>query len=182
MAAGPPPLSEAGLPPVIRSVSVNGVRLSQEELQTLERVQRIRIPDGAFWYDKVCGSWGRDGGPCKGTLPQGLEIGGPLKADASDGKTGVFINGRQLGLRELLRLRQIVALWPGRYWLDAESNYGREGQPAKGNLRAQAARVAMWNTVSFALQTAANANSGGGDHGSVLSTWDRTGVSVYDLS
>jgi hypothetical protein len=170
------------LPPVIRTVTVNGVRLSEDMLQMLERVHRIRIPDGAFWYDRVCGSWGRAGGPCRGTLPAGLEIGGPLKADASDGKTGVFINGRQLGLGELLRLRQIVALWGGRHWLDADSNYGREGEPAKGNLRAKAARVAMWNTVSIALQMASHANSGGGHHGSILSTWDRTGVSVYDLS
>src|SRR5262249_62192324 len=102
MAPVPPHLSEAGLPPVIRSVTVNGVRLTEEALQTLERVHRIRIPDGAFWYDKVCGSWGRDGGPCRGTLPAGLDIGGPVEAGWAGGEGGGLIYSPPLRLRAVL--------------------------------------------------------------------------------
>src|SRR5262245_8536696 len=79
-----------------RSVSFNGGQLADEQLGALEQAYGVRIADGAYWYDTRCGAWGWQGGPCAGLIHPGLNLGGPLRSDASNGNTGVFINGRQL--------------------------------------------------------------------------------------
>ncbi len=50
--------------------------------------------------------------------------------------TGVFVNGFELGARELMELEYILQsqIYPGYYWLDAQGNYGYEGGSALGNL------------------------------------------------
>jgi hypothetical protein len=65
-----------------RSVVINGVRLGDETIATLERAFRVRLMDGQFWYDKMNGSWGVQGGPASGFIMPGLDLGGPLRADA----------------------------------------------------------------------------------------------------
>jgi hypothetical protein len=72
-------------------------------------------------------------------LPAGLDLGGPLPASASgggDGRlTGVFINGRELHPADVAGLRQLVGqVWPGRWFVDAQGNYGPAGGPVWGNL------------------------------------------------
>jgi hypothetical protein len=69
-----------------------------------------------------------------GVLPAGLRLGGPLRADASRGTSGVFFNGRELTTNEVASLRQHVPVEPGRYWLDSSGNAGPEGGPATANL------------------------------------------------
>src|SRR5436189_6336008 len=44
------------------------------------------------------------------------EIRSTVKEQICDGKTGVFMNGRELGFWELTRMRSYVALQRGRYW------------------------------------------------------------------
>jgi hypothetical protein len=118
-----------------RSVVVNGVRVSDEALAAVERRLGLRIGEGDFWYDKVCGAWGRRGGPTRGFIPAGLPLGGPLAREASGGNTGVIINGRELHLMDVLGLRRLVPMvLPGRYWVDASGNFGWEGGPMLGNL------------------------------------------------
>jgi len=70
------------------------------------------------------------------------EIGGMLKADASRGRSGVFINGRQLTYVEAYYLKRLVRYLPrGYYWLDSQGNAGRVGGPALVNLRRLVARA-----------------------------------------
>jgi hypothetical protein len=151
-----------------RAVSLNGTRLGAETLNQLDQISRTRVPDGAYWYDSRCGAWGMEGGPCLGVIQPGLQMGGPLRSDASRGNTGVFINGRELHMMDVLALQQMVAVLPGRYWLDAYGNCGYEGGPALGNLYQLA-------------QTAAMARGSGGGGGNGDNFWfSRFSAGNYD--
>lgn len=116
-------------------VFINGVRLSDEQLQAIEQEYRARVPAGRYWYDRACGAWGMEGGPQVGIAVAGLDLGGPLRADASNGSTGVFVNGRELHGLDVQRLSALVGtVIPGRWWVDAQGNFGPEGWPLLGNL------------------------------------------------
>jgi len=124
-----------------RKIRVNNRLLGPAELATLERLERGvgRLDDGAYWYDARTGASGRWGGPTLAFLPPGLALGGPLPADASGGGqgtlTGVFVNGRELHPLDVSGLQQLIGqVWPGRWWVDAQGNYGVEGGPPLGNL------------------------------------------------
>jgi len=133
--AQPSPSSDA-------RTAVNGVPLSAEQIQQLSVRYGVQVLPGSFWYDPVCGAWGFAGGPTLGFLPAGMNVGGPLRPDASAGTTGVFVNGRELPMRDVRNLQQIVgAVLPGRYWLDAAGNVGVEGGPPFLNLIALARQV-----------------------------------------
>jgi hypothetical protein len=152
-------------PSTQREVYVNGKALTTDQLNFLEQRYQTRIPDGAYWYDKVCGAWGQIGGPMLCSIEPGLEIGGVLQPGASFGNTGVFVNGRQLHFLDVAALQQVVpVILPGRWWVDAAGNFGIEGGPMLGNLWAFARTFT---------------GTGGISHESVLSTWDRTGVAVF---
>jgi hypothetical protein len=138
LAQQPPPAKSAA---PTRKVRFNKRLLGASELATLERLERGvgRLDDGAYWYDPRTGASGRWGGPALAFLPPGLELGGPLPADASGGGqgtlTGVFVNGRELHPLDVLGLQQLIGqVWPGRWWVDAQGNYGLEGGPPLGNL------------------------------------------------
>ncbi len=125
-----------------RSIIVNAVRLADATVKGLEQKYRISLKDGDYWYDRASGAWGLHGGPTAGFTVAGLDIGGPLRSDASAGNTGVFVNGRQLHQYDVIALMQLGPVYQGRYWVDANGNFGLEGGPALGNLwaAAQAAR------------------------------------------
>src|SRR5258706_12537116 len=89
-------------------VAINGVRLTAPQIAALERRFLVRILDGSYWYDRACGAWGLTGGPTLGFIPAGLDVGGPLPADASGGHTGVFVNGRELHPFDVAGLQQIT--------------------------------------------------------------------------
>jgi hypothetical protein len=132
-AAGPTPGFAASRP---RCVRINGTRLADATLRGLEQRYRIQIPNGSYWYDGLCGAWGREGGPTLGFTLTGLALGGPLRANASRGDTRVFVNGRELHRRDVAALVQLLRepIRRGRYWMDAQGNAGREGGPALVNL------------------------------------------------
>ena len=115
---------------------VNGVVIEAERVRRFEQESRMQLPRGDFWYDKVSGAWGIDGGPTLGFTLPGMDLGGPLKADASRGNTGVFINGRQLHMQDVMGLQSLgVPVQQGRWWVDYQGNFGIEGSPmAIGNL------------------------------------------------
>ena len=67
-----------------------------------------------------------------------MNLGGLLRQEASNGNTGICINGRQLHMMDVLRLQQVVPMvLPGRRWLDAFGNFGCEGGPLYSFLRKQ---------------------------------------------
>ena len=128
-----PTETQAALP--TRSVIINRTSLSDNQLRALEQRYMVRIPDGSYWYDKVSGAWGMEGGPAAGITHSGLDLGGPLRADASYGNTRVFVNGRELHNMDVLALQQLVGqVLPGRYWVDEQGYCGYEGGPALLNL------------------------------------------------
>jgi hypothetical protein len=126
----------AAPPPPQRSVIVNGVRIDDEQVREIERARGTAVADGNYWYDSVCGAWGWEGGPCAGFVQAGLKLGGALRRDASGGNTGVVINGRELHVVDVMALRRLGPVFPGRYWVDAYGNFGCEGGPRLGNLAA----------------------------------------------
>ena len=146
-----------------RSVIINGRRLSDQDIETLTRTFQVQVRDGNYWYDRMSGAWGQQGGPTAGFIMAGLNLGGPLREDASHGDTGVFINGRQLHRIDVARLMQIGPVYQGRYWMDVHGNIGLEGQPAIINL---------W-------VAAAQARGGGVKKEGILSTYDKTGIAVF---
>jgi hypothetical protein len=95
----------------------------------------VDLPPGRYWYDQVSGLWGIEGGGYAGQIVAGLPLGGPLQPGASMSDTGVFFNGREIHVDELLELmRMFGEVPPGRYWLGADLVGGIEGQPASFDL------------------------------------------------
>jgi hypothetical protein len=128
-------------------VRVNGTVLSEAQVQSLTARYRTPIAPGEYWYDTRTGLWGIVGGPAAGFLMPGEPIGGALQADASGGGTGVFVNGRELHVEDVRNLDRLFAVYgtrtlPGRYWSDANGNFGREGEPLPlGNFREMVSRA-----------------------------------------
>ncbi len=117
-------------------VVVNGVVLDEAVTQVLERGYGVPIKPGRYWYDKVSGMWGLEGGPAAGQIQAGLQLGGQLKPDASKGNTGVIVNGRELHEQDVAALQRCLAVIPGRYWVLANGVGGPEGRPLQFNLAA----------------------------------------------
>jgi hypothetical protein len=117
-----------------RRILLNRSLLDNEAIGLLDRVTNSTVADGAYWYDRRSGAWGDEGGPCRAFLRPGLGIGGSLPRDASNGTTGVIVNGRELHLLEVAALQRIGPVYRGHFWIDGEGNWGVEGGPAQGNL------------------------------------------------
>lgn len=123
-----------GIETGVRRVLFNGKALTAEELEKLEGGTPM-IPDGEYWYDNRSGMAGAVGGPTEAYLAAGLTLGGPLDLNALGGGTRVAFNGRYLHPIDLAGLEIYLGeLRPGRYWLDAQGNYGLENQGRMGNL------------------------------------------------
>lgn len=110
------------------AVIVNGQALAPTRRQAIERSTGVPLRPGRWWYDARSGLWGAEGQGAAGFAPAGLDVGAPLRVDASGGSTGVFFNGRNLTAAEVAWLQTLGPVWPGRYWLDAWSSVGLEGQ------------------------------------------------------
>lgn len=122
-------------------VVVNGVALEAATVRALEQAYRVPIQPGRYWYDPVGGVWGVEGGPAQGQIQPGLRLGGPLRPDASRGRTGVFVNGRELHVMDVQALQRCTPVIPGRYWVMANGIGGYEGGPAMFNLAALCAQA-----------------------------------------
>lgn len=116
-------------------VVVNGEALSAPLKQQLAAQYNLHPQPGRYWYDRATGAYGMEGAGTAGFLVPGLPISAPLRADASNGQTGVFINGRQLHFTDVAAFQAAgIPVMPGRYWVDAAGNCGYEGGPAMLNL------------------------------------------------
>jgi len=113
---------------------INNEPVDTSVISQLEKKYGMKCMPGAYWYDKMTGAFGKQGGPCTGIGAAGLEIGGPLNANASAGATKVFINGRELHFADVQSLQTFMQVIQGRYWMDAYGNFGFENYPALGNL------------------------------------------------
>ena len=118
----------------MESFIVNNQPVTADTILQLEKKYGVKCIPGNYWYDKMTGAFGKQGGPCTGIGVAGLQIGGALKASASAGTTNVFINGRELHLVDVQGLQTFMLVMPGRYWMDAYGNFGFENYPAIGNL------------------------------------------------
>jgi hypothetical protein len=172
--------SQLALAAGTRSVIINGQALDNRTIVTLEFAYRVPIANGSYWYDPFSGLWGRAGGPTAGQIQAGLRLGGPLRESASNGNTGVIVNGRRLPWVELQTLQGLVGyVRPGRYWLDAYGNAGFEGGPALVNLAA-AGRQSNSNSGGGWNRNTPGGNWGGDGNCSYYSHPDGPSVMVGD--
>ena len=132
---------------------INGHPLTEQQRAEFIRIYRTPPLGGDFWYDARSGLWGVRGREAFGVIRPGHDY-GPLSPTASNGTTGVFINGRQINMAEALYIKSLFgAVLPGRWWLDgATGYYGLEGSPIPaGNLyvAARSARSRGGNAVNY---------------------------------
>jgi hypothetical protein len=108
------------------AVVVNDFNLFGADLAALEQAVGARIPAGNYWYDGHSGAWGWVGKPTAGFTRSGMML-GRLRADASKGNSGVFLNGRELPKEDIKAFRRIgFSPRKTRYWLDEHGNCGLE--------------------------------------------------------
>jgi hypothetical protein len=154
-AARPTHAQAPGQPTATGRVTVNRIDLTTDIVQALAQYG-IQVAPGDYWYDAASGLYGMSGGPGLGFTMPGLQLGGPLRPDASGGGTGtltnVFVNGRELHPQDVAALSALGPVYPGRYWLRFDGWYGMEGGMPLGNLIAlsqQATGGAGYNRSVF---------------------------------
>ncbi|KAL9265654.1 Extra-large guanine nucleotide-binding protein 1-like protein [Drosera capensis] len=113
-------------------VYVNGKSLSPEELTLLQSCPNPpkSLKPGKFWYDKVSGLWGKEGHKPSQIISPHLNVGDPMKPDASMGNTQVFINGREItkAERRMLQLTGVQCAGNPHFWVNEDGSYQEEGQ------------------------------------------------------
>lgn len=120
------PASAARCP---ENVFVNGRCVPSKMLRQLERSYGTRSQAGRYWYDRRSGLFGYIGQPPLAQIAPNLPFPGRLHRKASNGHTGVLINGRELHATEVAFLRRHGPVVPGSYWMDAAGNVGYAGSP-----------------------------------------------------
>jgi hypothetical protein len=170
----------------LRQVYVNRIKLDAEKLNAIETMYQIRMEDGHYWYDYICGAWGVEDGPTVGFIMAGLDFPRPLPADISGGGTGIFINGREIHPLDQRGLQQLFGItYPGHYWLDSQGNLGIVGGPAIVNIvaaiqTAQRQQAGGSSTHGYgSAYGARGALAGDGQGGQIYSGRTATGKSVF---
>lgn len=109
-------------------VVINGILLTEEQISELEKTYNGKPLPGKYWYDTRSGLYGVVGFPAFGFMLPGHSY-GTLGRNASNGNTGIYVNGRELPETEWLIWSQLLGylIQPGRYWLDGNGNAGFEG-------------------------------------------------------
>lgn len=123
-------------------VVINGRALTDNQISEMENIYSVKPLPGNYWYDSYSDLYGVVGYPAYGFMFAGHDF-GKMDENASNGDTGVFVNGRELPQLEWMIWSQLLGYYiqPGRYWLDENGNAGYEGYPiATDNLYAAVQR------------------------------------------
>ena len=146
-------------------ISINGKRLDANEVRALAQYG-VQAQSGNYWYDAVSGAWGAWGGPTAGFVAAGIPS-APLPSNASNGMTGVLINGRNITQGELAFLQNLARspIPPGQYWLDANGYAGQVGGPPLINFLQAAQTQQQPQTSSWYGKNAAGYSSSDGSGG-----------------
>uniref|UniRef100_A0A9I9CS32 Extra-large guanine nucleotide-binding protein 1-like n=1 Tax=Cucumis melo TaxID=3656 RepID=A0A9I9CS32_CUCME len=162
------------LPP--EYVCVNGEPLSFEELSMLQTCPNPpkKLKPGNYWYDKVSGLWGKEGQKPSKIITPHLNIGGPIKADASNGNTKIFINGREITKVELrmLQLAGVQCAGNPHFWVNEDGSYQEEGQKnTKGYIWGKAGTKLVCALLSLPVPSKSSNYSGEPDSSLVYRTF-----------
>jgi len=140
--------------PAAGQVIINNTVLSGEQIAEIEKTYGVKPLPGKYWYDTRSGLYGVVGYPAYGFMLPGHTF-GVLERSASNGQTGVFVNGRELPQNEWAVWSYMIGYWiqPGSYWLDNNGNAGYEGNPTP-----------VINLYAAAQQNAYRGQGGSGDN------------------
>ena len=118
-------------------IRVADVRLSRQQIYAIQQIYGVSVDGRRFWYDSISGAWGYEGLPAAGKTLPNLQVTAPISAYASGGGTDVIVNGRILHPTEVQYLIQrFGSVTPGRYFLLPDGSYGFEDGPVLGKLGA----------------------------------------------
>jgi hypothetical protein len=111
-------------------VVINNKALTEEQIAKIEQTYGIKPLPGNYWYDAKSGLYGVVGYQAYGFMLPNHNFGN-MDRNASNGNTGVFVNGREIPMSEYTVWSSMVGSWiqPGAYWLDHTGNAGYEGNP-----------------------------------------------------
>jgi len=112
------------------AVIINDLTLSEAQIREIEETYGVRPAAGRYWYDSTSGLYGAAGYQSYGFMLPGHDY-GKLNERASNGDTGVYVNGRELPQAEWIVWSQILGYYiqQGSYWLDQSGNAGYAGVP-----------------------------------------------------
>eukprot|EP00274_Cyanoptyche_gloeocystis_P003334 CAMPEP_0196662464 /NCGR_PEP_ID=MMETSP1086-20130531/48828_1 /TAXON_ID=77921 /ORGANISM="Cyanoptyche gloeocystis , Strain SAG4.97" /LENGTH=161 /DNA_ID=CAMNT_0041997863 /DNA_START=192 /DNA_END=677 /DNA_ORIENTATION=- len=115
---------------------INRAKIDLSSLSHLCSMGYQFVPGMHYWYDNQSGAYGLVGGPALGFLQAGLNLGGTLGSDVSNGTTEIFVNGRHIHVQDLSNFQRIGFFpSPGRWWLDGSGVFGQEGKAPMGTLQ-----------------------------------------------
>jgi hypothetical protein len=147
-------VESSGREAVSGELVINGLPLSPEQQAQLEATYGVAPRPGRYWYDTRSGLYGAVGYQAFGFMFPGHEF-GALDRDASQGNSGVFVNGRELPESEWLIWSYMLGtpIQLGAYWLDGQGNAGYEGSS-----------IPLVNLYVAAQQNAYSGQGGSGDN------------------